>query len=468
MVKILTSKERHEKRYLRRKAKRDLKKRNIVNKSYDEVYSFENLYRASKECCKGVRWKTSVQNFENELLIRSFELKKKMDANAYKFHGFCFFKTNEHGKIRDIHALNIEDRAVQKCFCNEIMTEAYSKSFVSTNSASLKNKGIHFAIQMLKKQLRHHYRKYGCKGGIYQYDFSKYFASIPHKGAKMELRKYIKDRQLIALGDKFIDEFLTLHDSKGPFGVGLGSPISQNIALDYANLIDHYIKDVFRIKGYGRYMDDGYVISNSFEELKEIKNFVEILANSVGIKINEKKNRITPFKHHSFTFLKIRFTLTDSGKIVTKLNKDSLKRIRRKLKIFKRWADEGRMSIDDICVTYQCWRGYAKHFGCYRTIYNMDKKFVSTFIQYLSQQSKPFKCYIKYVWNDYCGWVYYCSKKQLKIFLDLQSKKIESMMYNGFVPLCERKDYLAKMKSKPMDIFDKIHDILNEPQIRKE
>lgn len=41
-------------------------------------------------------------------------------------------------------------------------------------------------------------------------------------------------------------------------------------------------------------------------------------------------------------------------------------------------------------------------------------------------------------------------------------------MYNGFIPLCERKDYLAKMKSKPMDIFDKIYDILNEPQIRKE
>lgn len=54
--------------------------------------------------------------------------------------------------------------------------------------------------------------------------------------------------------------------------------------------------------------------------------------------------------------------------------------------------------------------------------------------------------------------------KKLFIFTIKLSKKFP----NGFIPLCERKDYLAKMKSKPMDIFDKIHDILNEPQIRKE
>ena len=34
-------------------------------------------------------------------------------------------------------------------------------------------------------------------------------------------------------------------------GVGLGSEISQIIALDFASPIDHYVKDVRGIHGYG-------------------------------------------------------------------------------------------------------------------------------------------------------------------------------------------------------------------------
>jgi hypothetical protein len=79
------------------------------------------------------------------------------------------------------------------------------------------------------------------------------------------------DPKLYALFCEYIDDFNEMRSADRGCGIGLGSEISQPIALDYASPIDHYMKDTLRIKGYARHMDDGYVISNSLDFLKEIK-----------------------------------------------------------------------------------------------------------------------------------------------------------------------------------------------------
>ena len=62
-------------------------------------------------------------------------------------------------------------------------------------------------------------------------------------------------------------------------------------------------------------MDDGYAISPSLEELRDLDRCNHLLAADLGLTLNDKKCTITPFKHHSFTFLKVRFTLQESGKV---------------------------------------------------------------------------------------------------------------------------------------------------------
>lgn len=82
-------------------------------------------------------------------------------------------------------------------------------------------------------------------------------------------------------------------------------------------------------------MDDGYVISNSLDELKKIQTKIKELANNLGLKINPKKDNIIPFKNQGFVFLKMRIMLKHTGKIVMKVCSKSVKSMRRKLKIFK-------------------------------------------------------------------------------------------------------------------------------------
>lgn len=188
-------------------------------------------------------------------------------------------------------------------------------------------------------------------------------------------------------------------------GVGLGSEISQIIALDYANPIDHYIKDVRGIRGYGRYMDDGYIISNSLEELRDIDRCMHETVKEMGISLNDKKCKITPFRHHSFKFLKMRITLTDSGKVLIRLSRGSIKSMRRKLDIFRKWLDEGLLSAEDIFQSYQSWRSHALRCSSYNTLCTMDKKFVSLFKSELATRKKKFKCTLKAV-KTKAGWIY--------------------------------------------------------------
>lgn len=406
---MANSRDRREARYQRRRAQREQKAQEAGGASFDEVMSFGNLCRAGKECCNGARWKTSTINFETNLLAESLKTYNDLHDGTRKFHGFRSFATVEHGKRRDIDALPIQERAAQKCLCKNLLTEAYSRSFIYDNSASLAGKGMDFQLDRLKKHLHDHYRKYGTDGGIYQSDFKGYFGSLPHDVIKQRARAKIKDDRLYALFCDFVDDFQKMktadRTAERKHGVGLGSEISQIIALDYASPIDHYVKDVRGIHGYGRYMDDGYVISNSLDELEDIKRNLYRIAEELGIAMSDKKNIITPFRHHSFTFLKMRVTLEESGKVTMKLSRKSIKAMRRKLDIFRRWVDEGKLDPEDVFQSYQSLRAHAKRCDSYDTLRAMDERFVRLFEAELMTRKKKFPCTMKATKTE-AGWIY--------------------------------------------------------------
>ena len=85
----MTSLERKEKRYQRRKAKRNIKKQEFIGSlgSFDDVFSFENLYYSFYLCRKGVRWKASVQGFEANLGVNIYNLLNQLHNDKWKTKG---------------------------------------------------------------------------------------------------------------------------------------------------------------------------------------------------------------------------------------------------------------------------------------------------------------------------------------------------------------------------------------------
>lgn len=406
----MNSKERRNLRYQRRKARREARINDRTKfKDFDSLFSFHNLYIAGKQVCNHARWKKSVINFESIMLKKVAEVYSNIHYNTRKFPGFHSWVTTDRGKARDINSLPIAERALQKCLCFNMLVPLFSKGFIYDNSACIKNKGMSFTLKRLKRQLSEHYRKYGLNGGIYQFDFKDYFLSLPHEGVKERLRCKIKDDKIYDLAASFIDDFQymkgILYDKKG---LSLGTEISYIMALEYVNPLDHYIKEVLKVKGYARYMDDGYIIAESIEKLKEIQKLVHAYVEKLGVKLNEEKDKIIPFKNHGFTFLKMRVHLDKKGKVILRLSRKSIRVMRSKLRKFRKWLDtkrKKRFGIEDIVASYQSWRAYAKQCDSYKSLRNMDIYFINLFRDELKHRKLQFKCSIDAILTPE-GWVY--------------------------------------------------------------
>lgn len=378
----MTSDERHEARYQRRKAERErrIRARSEALGTFEEVFSFRHLYLSGKKCCKNVMWKNSTQRFMGTLLLETYNLHEQLMAGAFTGKGFIHFTIMERGKLRHIRSVHITERAVQKNLCDYFLVPCYAPAFVYDNGASLKGKGMDFSLQRMVYHLQRHYRQHGRKGGILFYDFSGYFDSAPHGPLYSEAERRIVDLKIRALTNQFMEAF-------GPIGLGLGSQISQTDALMLPNPLDHMSKEQLGIEGYGRYMDDGYLIHEDMAYLKECRGRLIAKCKELGIALNEKKTRIIPLTD-SFVYLKTRFQLTETGAVILKMSKRSTTSIRRKLPIFKKWLDdpERPFGIGDVRSSYESYHGQMKRGNSFKTVQRTDHYFKDIFGFYPNQK----------------------------------------------------------------------------------
>lgn len=369
----MTSQERKEARYQRRKALRKAAKEAKYSKadSFDDVFTYGNLYKAYKCCRRGVAWKSSVQKYIATAPLNVLRTHRQLMEGRFRSPGFYEFDLYERGKHRHIRSTVINERVVQRCLCDNCLVPMLGRTFIYDNGASMKYKGYDFTVRRITQHLREHYRKHGREGYILLFDFSKFFDNVSHAIIKGILHKQLTDKKLIALTEHFVDAF-------GEVGMGLGSQISQVLALASANRLDHYIKEVLRIRGYGRYMDDGYLIHISKAKLQECVKHIKAICDTLGITLNSKKTQIIKLSH-GFTWLKIRFYITNTGKIIKKICKRSITRMRVKMKkLHKRWLN-GLIDFSDLCSMWQSWKSYAQKFKAYHTIQNMWYLFTKLF-----------------------------------------------------------------------------------------
>ena len=246
---------------------------------------------------------------------------------------------------------------MQRCLCDYSLVPILKRSFIYDNGACIKLRGIDFALNRMNRHLEKYYRHYGSEGYALVFDFSKYFNSIDHVALLKILREKITDDRLYAIVKQLVDDF-------GENGLGLGSQISQSCALALPNKMDHYIKEQLGIKYYCRYMDDGCLIPHSKEHLQYCLKKITEICTELGIKLNTKKTQIVKLSR-GINFLKTHFILTKTGKIVRKPYRKNITLMRRKLKTFKRWVDEGKMTFEDVMTSWCSWRGHQLKFNSY-------------------------------------------------------------------------------------------------------
>lgn len=383
----MTSKERHEGRDKRRRAMREAKRREKIGQydNFKNISDYNNLLKAYKDAKKGIAWKTSVQRYGMDLMKNICITHNKLENEESTMMGFIPFDVVERGKLRHIMSIHFKERVAQKSLSQNVLTPVLGNSLIYDNGACRKGMGISHTINRLERHLHEYYRKYGREGYILKIDLKNYFASIPHDKLKEMYMRNIKDEKVLSLAFGYIDSFADYKRQHGypeeecAVGLGLGSEINQISAVAYPDPIDHWIKEVKRCRWYARYNDDSYIIHQSKEFLKKLLDEIREKYREYGIKLNEKKTVIIKLSR-GFTFLKAKFSLTGTGKVIKRICRRSITTVRRKLKKFAKFFEAGKMTFYEIRDSYQSWKGYALHMNSYKTVCNMDRLFNQLFI----------------------------------------------------------------------------------------
>lgn len=370
----MTSEERHAARRLRREKERQKKREKAfaAYDNYENVISAKALICAAYQSKKSVAWKASVQRYMANLLRNTWDLRKKLRNGITVVMGFICFVLCERGKLRNIRSVHFKERVVQRSVCDNALAPVLGRSLVYENGASIKGKGIHFHVFLCSRHLHRYYRQNGFSndGWILQVDFSGYFDNIQHAPLKKLIMDSFHDRRLRWLIWQFVKSF-------GRKSLGIGSQVSQILAVSYPNKIDHYAREVLGLNLSARYMDDSYYMHHSKAYLEWSLAQMRPMFEELGIRLNTQKTQIIPIKR--FTFLKTRFMLTKTGKVILKPCRASFTRNRRKLKTFARMVERGEMTMDQVKNSYASWYGYQGHLDAHRSMREMDKLFYELF-----------------------------------------------------------------------------------------
>lgn len=406
----MTSKERHEARYQRRVAKRQQRKAEAIKDgdTLEKLLEWNNFEDAYKDCRKGVSWKHSVQNYGIHLYENISRTLKRIKKKLKITKGFVEFDINERGKQRHIKSVHISERVVQKLCCKNVLTKAIDRTLIYDNSASTKGKGTHFCIRRLSIHLQRFYRQngYSNEGYIATLDIKGFFDSIKHIEIFNKLKGMFDDKRIVEFIMQFVDAFNPLFANRKSkkrltklekfkkrlkgLSLGLGSEVSQTFAKSYTNIIDHFMKEILHLKFFGHYMDDFWIIAKSKEYLEKVIAIFEAKLKEIGLALNKKKCKITKLRD-TFTFLKVRFNLLESGKVLKRPGRKSITRMRRKLKKMKVMLDNHLIDFDTIRTCYESWKGHMKGKSSRKTVYNMNKLYNELFIdnwhcEYYEQQ----------------------------------------------------------------------------------
>ena len=378
----MTSAERHEARYQRRKAAREAKRRKKLDyyDSFDRVTKPTALLRANWDSRKGVTFKASVARFDAHAYHNSFLLSHDLQAGKKVHEGFYAFTVIERGKTRQIHSLHYRERVVRRSACINALVPILSSNLIHDNGASLKGKGVSFSANRCETHLHRYFRETGSNvGWVILIDFKGYFDNILHEPLFEIFDRYIRDLRLNSLCRQFVSctDANRNPEQRGK-GLYIGPEDSQIYAVAYPNRIDHRIKDMWRLKYYGRYMDDSYIIVRTKTEAQNILNNLLLEYAKLGIIVSPKKTQIVKLDH-GFKFLKTRYILTGSGRVIRKPDREGVTRERRKLKKQYRLYLSRILTVQQIIQSYMSWRGAILQRDSYRTVRSMDALFYRLF-----------------------------------------------------------------------------------------
>ncbi len=208
-----------------------------------EIVSLENLLQAHYRAKRGKSYKPEVFRFSKNLFENLKALQQEILTGSVSVGDYHYF-TIYDPKERKICAASYPERVLHHALMG--VCDPYFEAYqISDSYATRKGKGTFKAIDKAWA----FQKKYAF---FLKLDIRKYFDSIDHFILMSLLGKRFKDPNLLVLFERILHSY---HTESGK-GLPIGNLTSQYFANYYLGLLDHWLKEIHRVKAYVRYMDD--------------------------------------------------------------------------------------------------------------------------------------------------------------------------------------------------------------------
>ena len=364
----------------------------MITQKFNDIFTLDALLKGHYKGRISKRQKRPIIRFEISMLENIYSIYNKLQSGRYKVGRYNSFVIYEP-KQREIQTLHYSDRIVQHVLCDDVLMPYFSKRAILDNCVCQIGKGTHFALKRFETSMRKFIKKYGNNGYILKCDTAKYFPSMPHSLLKQTFGSHIQDEQLKQMIYNIIDSFhtnpqyLAKHNIKPLYkriptcedekflterGIPIGNQTSQVFGMFYLDKIDRLIKEKLRIKIYSRYMDDFVIVHNDKEFLKYVLKVIKQQVVNMGLNLNEK-TQIFPIKN-GLTYLGFRYQVTDTGKLLKKVSKKTVKRFCSRAKLLNRAYADDVIDITRVAQSLAAYNGHLKHGNCYKLHQNLLKR----------------------------------------------------------------------------------------------
>jgi RNA-directed DNA polymerase len=330
------------------------------NNLYSRILDFETLYAAYLRARKGKRYTPEALRFGANLEENLIQLQNELIWRTYQTGPYHLFEIYEPKK-RTVAALPFRDRVLQHALIS-VIEPIWESRFIHDSYACRAGKGVHAGADRAQAFLRQVKRQHG-QVSAFKADIAKYFPSIDHTILRQLLRKRIACRDTLALLDGIIASTADPADPR-PHGIPIGNLTSQLFANIYLHALDEFVKHDLRERHYIRYMDDFVVVHHDKEHLHRLRRTVEaFLWDHLRLRTNQKTQvfPVCPIAGRPLDFLGYRIWPTHR-----KLRRDSVKRMRQRMKQMASSYSIGKTSIAEIRQRLTSWIAHAAHANTFR------------------------------------------------------------------------------------------------------
>lgn len=229
-------------------------------REFENIFSFENLFKSWQEFVRGKKQKKDVAEFSLHLISNLLELQNDIATGSYRHGGYAHFKINDP-KPRDIHKASVRDRIVHRAIYRDLYPY-FDDKFIYRSYACRDNKGHHLALKHFASVINAESNNGRKTVLVLKCDIKKFFASINKTILGDILYSHLKDPKTINIVNEVLESFKS--------GLPLGNLTSQLFGNVYLNELDQYVINLLRANLYMRYADDFVVISRDKAWLEEL------------------------------------------------------------------------------------------------------------------------------------------------------------------------------------------------------